>query len=312
MTRIIHPQKTDLDRVFQFMTDCDMEEFGEIDSSREDLEGQWDDVDLQNDVWIACGNEGNLQAYSSVSGQRERQIVEIYLFYKLFPVGLEDEMIKRCLARTSEIKKETCLEKMTVIGYASATNPRLHQLFTRYGFLPKTYHYRMQIDIKQSIEKPEWSKEYALSTYTEDDDDELYKLITEAFDWEGHVTPSIDAWRGLIFRGGRYDPEYFVLVREGGRLVAAALAYAEETGGWIRQLAVAKDHQGKGLGGQLLRYMFWKFAEAGLKNCALGVASANSNACQFYERNGMHKTRQFTEFNLEINSRKLSNSYLDG
>ncbi len=61
MTKIIHPQKTDLDRVFQFMTDCDIEEYGECDSSREDLEGQWDDIDLMRDAWIACDDDGNFQ-----------------------------------------------------------------------------------------------------------------------------------------------------------------------------------------------------------------------------------------------------------
>jgi len=31
--------------------------------------------------------------------------------------------------------------------------------------------------------------------------------------------------------------------RDGEKVVVAALYYVEETGGWIRQLAVAKDYQ---------------------------------------------------------------------
>jgi ribosomal protein S18 acetylase RimI-like enzyme len=42
--------------------------------------------------------------------------------------------------------------------------------------------------------------------------------------------------------------------------------------------------------------MFHLFSQAGLTSTALGVASANSNACQFYERNGMKKTREFGEY----------------
>lgn len=299
MTRIIHPQRNDLDRVFQFVVACDIEEFGEVDTSREDFEQQWEEADLDHDVWIAIDEQENILAYASVSLVNTRYTVELYLSGKLTPIELDGELMKNCLDRVNDIVLEHQDEKATIVGYCSNSNARLCQLFKGSGFQEKTYHFRMQTDFEGLVEKPVWPQEYRLDAFTSNDEPELYQLITEAFNWEGHVTPSLDAWRWLVFRGGRFDPQYFVLVRENGRLVAAALSYAEDTGGWIRQLAVTKDRQGKGLGGLLLRHMFWLFSKAGLSNCALGVASANSNACQFYERNGMHKTRHFIEFNLE-------------
>ena len=248
-------------------------------------------------------DQDNILAYAAISAVDTRYTVEMYLSAKLSPNHLENEMMRNCVDRIDDILLEHQVEKATVVGYSSATNARLCELFKASGFQEKSYHFRMQTDFNGVVEKPVWPQGYMLDAYTSNDEQELYRLITKAFDWKGHVTPSIETWRWLVFRGGRFDPQYFVLVRENGRLVAAALSYAEDTGGWIRQLAVAKDHQGKGLGSHLLRHMFWLFSEAGLSNCALGVASANSNACQFYERNGMHKTRQFTEFNLEKKSR---------
>jgi ribosomal protein S18 acetylase RimI-like enzyme len=106
----------------------------------------------------------------------------------------------------------------------------------------------------------------------------------------------MDAWRNLIFRGGRFDPEFFVLVRAHGSLVGAALSYAEESGGWVRQLAVAKDYQGKGLGSRLLRYMFSVFYKRNLPGVGLGVASLNNKAWNFYERVGMYRKREFIEY----------------
>jgi len=301
MARIIHPQKNDLDRVFQFAIACDIEEFGEVDTSREDFEQQWEEADLESDVWIAVDEPGNILAYAAISALEARYTMDIYLSSRDTSIDLDRALMKNCLDRVGDIMLEHQDEKATIIGYSSASNARLCQLFRNSGFLEKTYHFRMQSDFDGIIEKPDWPQEYRLHAYSSNDERELFKLITEAFNWEGHITPSIETWRRLVFRCGRFDPQYFVLVRDNGELVAAALAYAEDTGGWIRQLAVAKDHQGKGLGGLLLRHMFWMFSHAGLGNCALGVASVNSNACQFYEHNGMHKTRHFIEFNMEKN-----------
>jgi len=300
MVAITHPNKTDFNRVFQFVTDCDVEEFGELDTSREDFTQQWEEADLEHDIWIAVDDRDNIVAYAAISLVNTRYTVEIYLSAKLTPNHLEKDLMKNCLDRIDDILLDKHIKKAIVVGYSSTSNARLCKLFKTFGFQEKTYHFRMQTDFNGVVEKPVWPQEYVLDAYTSKDEEELFRLITKAFDWKGHITPSIETWQWLVFRGGRFDPQYFMLVRENGRLVAAALSYAEDSGGWIRQLAVAKDHQGKGLGGLLLRHMFWLFSEAGLSNCALGVASANSNACQFYERNGMHKTRQFTEFILEI------------
>jgi len=300
MTTILHPQKTDLDRVYEFMTACDIEEFGKGDTSREDLDQQWEEFDLQRDVWIACDDSGKILAYASVYGYEERYTFEMYLHRSLTPIGVEDELAAYCLKRINELTATKQVVTCSVNAFASSTDTRLQKLFERNGFVRKTFHYRMQIDFDQPLEKPEWPENYSLSAYTDNDEDELYELVTAVFDWEGHITPSLETWRDLVFRGGRYDPEYFIIVREGNRLVGAALTYAEDAGGWIRQLAIAKDQQGKGLGGLLLRHMFWMFFNAGLNNCALGMASANRNAGQFYEHNGMKKTREFIEYRREV------------
>ena len=296
MYRIEYPEPGDIDAVFQFMLACDIEEYGEGDSSREDLEEQWSEMDLAKDAWTARDEAGNLIGYACVSGEGERYGMDVYLHTKLTPPKLEDELMTLCLARVKEQTAKSHTGKATLTGYATGVNLRMQQVYERHGFARETTHYRMQIDFAQPIKAIKWPERLSLSDYTEKDEAELYQLINKAFTWRGREIPTMEAWRNLIFRGGRYDPRFFVLVREGETLIGAALAYAEETGGWIRQLAVAPEYQGKGLGGLLLRHMFHLFSQAGLTSTALGVASANSNACQFYERNGMKKTREFGEY----------------
>ena len=198
MTRIIHPQRNDLDRVFQFVIACDIEEFGEADTSCEDFEQQWEEADLDRDVWIAIDEQENILAYAAVSFVNTRYTVELYLSGTLTPIELDRELVKNCLDRVDGIVLGHQDEKATVVGYSSASNARLCQLFKRSGFQEKTYHFRMQTDFDGIVEKPAWSPAYKLDAYTSNDEQELYQLITKAFDWEGHITPSLESWRWLV------------------------------------------------------------------------------------------------------------------
>lgn len=296
MNSIKHPSLSDLEQVFQFMLACDIDEFGEPDSSREDLEEQWGEINLQEDAWIALDDQGRMIGYACITCHDTRYQLDLFIHSKLTPKVLEDDLVANCLQRVKDLMIETHTGESTIICYATGVNQRLQQVYERHGFAIHTHHYRMQIDFNEPVSAPDWPVNFTLSAYKDSDEAELFQLIQAAFDWEGITKLSIESWRGSIFRGGRFDPEFFVLVRDGDRLVAAALSYAEDIGGWIRQLAVAKEYQGRGLGGRLLRHMFYVFYHEGLPSVALGVASANSNAFQFYERNGMKKTRDFIEY----------------
>jgi ribosomal protein S18 acetylase RimI-like enzyme len=297
---IKHPVVTDIDQVFQFMIACDIEEYGEGDSSREDLEEQWSEIDLSQDVWVAYNEMQDMIGYANVNGRNGKYWQEIYSHGKLTPIGMEDELAVLCQNRVKELLDLNGEKQAKLKGYVTGVNQRMQQVYEKHGFIKQFYQYRMQIDFTQAYEPPLWPENFVLSAFKPEDENELYQLIQSTFDWEGRSGMSLESWRNLIFRGGRYDPECFVMVRYGGRLVAAALTYAEDANGWIRQLAVAKGYQGKGLGGKLLRYMFHFFYSKGLPRVGLAVASTNINACQFYERNGMRKTREHIEYCKDI------------
>jgi ribosomal protein S18 acetylase RimI-like enzyme len=296
MYHVGHPNPSDIEDVFKFLTECDIEEFGEPDSSREDLEEQWSDMDLQQDAWVAYDEKEKMIGYACVSGQGERYGMDLIIDRKATSLQLEDELAGLCVNRGKELAAAKQAEKAVLTGYTTGDNLQMQQVYERNGFIRKTFHYRMHIDFDQPPAPVVWPDNISLSNYTEKDEGELYALINSAFTWRGREIPTIESWRSLIFRGGHYDPRFFVLLRDSGKLVGAALGYAEDAGGWIRQLAVAPEYQGKGLGGLLLRHMFYLFSQAGMKSTALGVASENSNACQFYIRNGMKKSREFVEY----------------
>jgi len=296
-----NPLNQNLEEVFEFMNLCDIAEFGEPDTSREDLEEQWSEIDVTQDAWLARNPQGQVIGYADVARSVETYQMDLYIHPDLSPDGLGDIMMQRCENRVRELSvKQGTESKPVLVGYATRTNPRLQKIYEKFGFERVNYHFRMQIDLPEPVAPPQWPDEYQLDTYCDTDEMELYQLIESAFDWPGHVTPSLEAWRRHIFRDWRYDPQYFILVRKAGKLVGAALSYNEGVHGWIRQLAVCKEYQGKGLGSTLLRHMFSIYSQRNVPRVALGVSSKNENACQFYERHGMYRSREFIEYRKRL------------
>lgn len=299
--QVDHPDQTKLDEVLDFMNRCDLAEFGEEDSSREDLEQLWTEIDLEQDAWIVRDEQQRLFGYANITPAGDGFQMDIYVHPVDSPTVVEDELMRFCLQRASQLARGAAPDtKPGLKGYATSKNLRLQRVYEKAGFCRHTYHYRMQINLNTPLPAPQWPPNFELSAYQPEVELELYHLIQRAFDWEGHVDSPIDEWRNLVFRGGRFDPHFFVLVHDAGRLVGAALSYDEGGSGWIRQLAFHKDYRGQGLGSLLLRHMFYVFQQRGAASVALGVAAVNENAVSFYERNGMHRSREFIEYKLDF------------
>lgn len=298
MTTIEHPKQEDIRDVFDFMCANDIAEFGEPDTDYGDLEDEWKEADLSKDAWI-LKEKGRICGYSLVSGEGDRFHMDLYAHNEHTPAGWMDRLIEPAVERARE-KKASDQEKARLTVYSCVVNEGVGEALRRHCFLAHTWHYRMQIDLVDPVQPVQWPEDFEIRPYRESDEEELYHLIEAAFDWQEHVMPPIEEWRKHLFRGGRYDPEYFVLVRKAGKLVGAALSYNEDNMGWVRQLAISKDLQGQGFGSKLLRHMFHVYQQKGKESVALGVASVNQNACDFYERVGMKRSREFAEYRMEM------------
>ncbi len=227
--------------------------------------------------------------------------MDIYIHPVETPPRVEDTLMDLCVVRATQKHAGAQVDATPhLTGYATSKGTRLQQVYENNGFTRHTYQNRMEINFSAPLTAPEWPENFRLAAFRPEDELELYQLIQRAFDWEGHEDTPIDLWRNLVFRGGRLGPELFVLVRDAGRLVGAALSYDEGGSGWIRQLAFHKDSRGQGLGSLLLRHMFYLFLQRKAASVALGVASMNATAVNFYERNGMHRSRESIEHRREL------------
>lgn len=320
---IRHPSHDDIDRVYDFGNACDIADYGEPDTDLGDLSDLWNEADLEKDAWIAVTYQGQIIGYALISGGAGRKFLDLYAHNTLTPTPLTEELLQNCELRAAEwgnagvdhsqdpVASSQPIEAVSgsttssnlassITGFAGEVNRRLCLAFENQGFCVYTYHYRMQMDFDGMLPFPEFPSGYQLSAYQPSDEQELYNLIESTFDWPGRSPNPIERWRSMIFRNGRYDPELFTMLRRDGRLVGASLALDERPRGWIKQLAIAKDLQGHGIGSLLLRHTLSLFNAKGMDYVALGVSSSNQKAVEFYQRCGMHQTRLFLEYRKQL------------
>lgn len=284
---------SDLNRIFNFMLACDVAEFGAPDSDLGDLTDQWNEADLSKDAWISTNENGEVDGYALFSvTTNSRCDLDTYIHPNNSPFAQRGYFFDQAISRF----QEAASEGSNLVTYINAHNKIACEEAERHGFVVKKYHARMQMDFSEPYPEPQWPAGYQLLPYTEDAEMELFNLIINAFDWEGVQPFDHATWKKQVFRGGRINPEDFMLLRCEGKLAAAALCYNEDNMVWLKELAVSKEFQGKGLGSLMLKHVFSKYSRMGIPTVALGVVSTNPKATEFYKHSGMTETRLFAQY----------------
>ena len=75
--------------------------------------------------------------------------------------------------------------------------------------------------------------------------------------------------------------------------VGMASVYTEEGEGWIFGLGILPDHQGKGLGGEMLDQLIERTKGRGIENIAIEVDSKNESAFHLYTKHGFETETAF-------------------
>ncbi|MDQ1614808.1 MAG: mycothiol synthase, partial [Actinomycetota bacterium] len=125
-----------------------------------------------------------------------------------------------------------------------------------------------------------------------------YRVIYDEAGWAdvpGHGRRDFTEWHGLFVAGE--DPEQQVLAWQGERLVGVALGKVFSDGtGWVSQVAVPRDQQGRGLGSALLAEAFGRRVAAGATQLGLGVSAANTDALRLYRSLGLDVDREWMRY----------------
>lgn len=102
----------------------------------------------------------------------------------------------------------------------------------------------------------------------------------------------------------------FVMTEEDQVIGWISSVIKPETGiGHIPHMGIRKDSQGKGVGRQLLEFVFNRFREAGLTHVQIETLSQNQVACHLYESIGFQQVSEKIYYAMELPDPDPSDSH---
>lgn len=131
-----------------------------------------------------------------------------------------------------------------------------------------------------------WPAGYRLMPFSAEHANAAHALLVEAYRaGGGSVTAALDEWWHAVSTDEEFDPALcFLVVAADDTPAAFALCW---TSSFIKDLAVAPDHQRRGVATALLSTIFAALAERGCREVRLKVQSDNpSRAQDLYARLG--------------------------
>ena len=179
---------------------------------------------------------------------------------------------------------------------ALAGDEMLRAALARHGWA----HWLSQFELMRDADglpAPTWPDDVSVTTL-DDHAEAVYRLIYREARWAdvpGHGDRPMAEWHQLFLAGE--DPLQQVLAWRDGALVGVALGKTFSDGtGWVSQVAVRPDQQGRGLGRALLLEAFGRRLGTGAARLGLGVSAANADALRLYESIGLRIDREWMRY----------------
>lgn len=292
---IRRPVMEDAQAVLDLMIACDIAEFGEPDSSLEDVVDDWSEANLEQDAWLATAPDGQVVGYAGVFPGGQRIMLDLYVHPSLAPAGLAQRLLTLCEAWANEITPAG--SQATAVIYFPQSSQAERQVAEALGFRLQRYHYSMRIAFDAPPPAPAWPEGITLRTVLPGQDDrQVYELIQAAFERPGRIRPTFESWHHFMMKASNFESDLWVLAYHGDELVGAILCFDYPQYGWVRQLGVVESWRRHGLGSALLLHMFGIFYRRGHTSVGLGVEAENERAYHLYEAVGMKRARQFVEY----------------
>lgn len=184
-------------------------------------------------------------------------------------------------------------------------------LFTRFGYRPIRYFYRMRRDLRQPIPEPLSIEGIRIQKWTPELDAGVMDAFNESFlDHWGFAPITAEQWKIFFSGNAIFNPEATFIASAGGKVVGFAMcSLSEEENsrigfrqGKIRDVGTLRAWRKRGIASTLMCHSMRVFKEMGLDYAALGVDAENpSGALPIYERLGFVVAKKKIAFTKEIN-----------
>lgn len=273
----------------------DVDEYGAPDFELDDLLSEWGSpgLDLERDAWLVAAADGRPAAYGVLYFDND---VDVYVLPEFRGRGIGTGLLGRAERRALE----RAGGKGVLVGQAlSSVNLAGRNLLTRAGYRPVRTYWRFVLPLDEPPPEPRWPEGVRVRTFDpERDGKAVHSLIETAFaDNERYRGQPYSEWVASNIDREAFDPELWFLAVADGDVVGSIVCPNYESEGWVRQLAVARDWRGRGVGMALLLKAFGEFFRRRRPHVGLVVDSWNrTGARALYERAGMQIEREHTRF----------------
>ena len=282
----------DLPQVLALAQASDVELIGETDWTEADLREEWQDYDLERDVFLV-ELEGRLAGYGAFESRGGgRMLVDGYVHPELTGNGVGSELLRLSEERArEEVANVPAGERAYLQNAALASDPAAPALYAAHGYEPARHFWRMVIDLERAPE-PAVPEGIELRLLREPGERRtLHETLEEAFadHWE-HRRRSFEEWSKNVFDVEGYDPSLVWVALDGKELVAGNVCFWKRHGewGWVGILGVRPPWRRRGIAEALLETAFAEFFRRGERRVALGVdAQSPTGATRLYEKAGM-------------------------
>jgi ribosomal-protein-alanine N-acetyltransferase len=181
--------------------------------------------------------------------------------------------------------------------YLVPANQRGVSNVERAGFRVKKYIFQMRMDVTADIAQPTWPEGITVRTVDlAQDAPTIHQIVQIAFALPGRAPQTYEEWYKFILRADIFQPDLWFLAIKDEEIIGVNLAFPYPDIGWVRQLAVLPEWQGRGVGAALLRQSFQAFKQRGYDEVGLTVESARPTSYDFYQRVGMKVAYQLNQY----------------
>lgn len=200
--------------------------------------------------------------------------------------------------------------KVVIKQGTNSKNQAARELFLRYGFENTRSAYRMQIDFDGPPEEFRLPEGISIrSIQPGEERDALWTAWDSFHDHWGFVEQPFEEYYKQHMYWAENDPDHdpslWFLALDGKEVAGVAICLPkileDPELAYVNTLGVRRAWRKRGIGLALLRYAFAEFYQRGKSRVGLGVdATSLTGATRLYEKAGMHVTRQYSTYELEI------------
>jgi mycothiol synthase len=288
MSTIRPARREDLDATVEMLNEHCRRLYGTDDVTPADLLQYWEspDVELGQDILVA-ENGGSVVGYADVGEHGEHVWLDVR--------ATDAEALPKLLLAIENVAAAKKPDAK-LMGYTSAEDAPLRDLFASSGYDLVRHSYRMRVELNGALSEPEWPDGISVRTMRDREERRFYDAHNASFTgtWMFHPEP-YETWHHWFVEDPSFDPTLWFAAESGDDLAGIVIARTAEYEpglGWVRILGVLPEYRQRGLAQALLRHTFGEFARRGLDAVGLGVDAENpTGAVRVYERAGMHVER---------------------